>query len=130
MTTPAGPREAWDRLVTDRVTALLDAAPYSGNPDDIYGAADASAAMQEAEMLEDAARAFADAVDASGKGLAYEDAVLLTGTAGPVIVSEVEWRATPGFWETVAAAGHGRLDSITDGAALTRYLHTGDARIP
>jgi hypothetical protein len=84
------------------------------------------AASEDAACILASALEFADAVDRCGKGIAYEDAVLIEGSAGPVVISEAEWRANPAYWRTAAAGGHGRVDRIEVGRLLLHYLRTGE----
>lgn len=116
MTAPAAlDRAAFDALVQRRVLAITEAAP----PRPIDRRREAT---QEAQLLEAAASEFADAVDRSGKELPYEEAVVVSGGAGPVVITEKEWKDNPAYWEAVAAGATGRVDSLTQGSVLVRYL--------
>jgi hypothetical protein len=110
-------REGFDALVQAKCLDLANAAPPS-NPEDPATAAEARDAMQEAQLLEAAAREFADAVDRSGTGTPYEEAVVLTGSSGVVVVTAEEWRASPVYWEAKA----GKVDSVAQGDVLVAYL--------
>ena len=109
-------REAFDALVQRRVLALSERGDPNRSP----------AARQEAQLLEAAATEFADAVDRSEKPLAYEDAVVLTGSSGVVVVSETEWRATPVYCEALA----GEVETLTQGGILLRWLQDGTGDSP
>lgn len=127
MTAPARlDRAAFDALVERRALALTEAAPPV-NPEDPGSADVRRDALDNAELLLASASAFADAVDSSGKELPYEGAVVLTGSAGRVVITEEEWKDRPAYWQTVAAGGHGRVDGWTQGSLLLRYLRTGEA---
>jgi hypothetical protein len=118
-------RAAFDALVQRKCLDLANAAPPS-NPEDPATAAEARDAMQEAQLLEAAATEFADAVDRTkglaGGHVAYEDAVVIIGGAGPIVVTDGDWRANPVYWEAKAAGSTGRVDTLTQGSVLVRYL--------
>ncbi len=108
-------REEFDALVQRRVLAIVNAVP--ARPID-----QRRRATEEAQLLEAAASEFADAVDRSGKELPYEEAVVLAGGAGPVVVTDEEWKATPAYWEALAAGAAGQVDTLTQGGVLVAYL--------
>jgi hypothetical protein len=116
MTAPAAlDRAAFDALVQRRTLAIVEATA-------VRPADRRREATQEAQLLEAAATEFADAVDRSGKELPYDEAVVVTGGAGPVVVTEKEWKDNPAYWEAVAAGATGQVDSLTQGSVLVRYL--------
>jgi hypothetical protein len=106
-------RAAFDALVQRRALALSTAAP--ARPLDRH-----REAVQEAQLLEAAATEFADAVDRSAQELPYEDAVVITGDAGVVVVDAAMYRREPIYWESRA----GEVDSLTLGPALLAALRT------
>ena len=104
-------RAAFDALVKERVTAIASAA-VSRHP------AARREGVQEAQLLEAAAAEFADAVDRSGLDLPYEEAVVITGTAGVVVVRATDYRREPIYWEARA----GEVDGLTIGPLLVAGL--------
>jgi len=109
-------RAAFDALVKERVTAIASAA-VSRHP------AARREGVQEAQLLEAAAAEFADAVDRSGllnngQPVPYEEAVVITGTAGVVVVRATDYRREPIYWEARA----GEVDGLTIGPLLVAGL--------
>jgi hypothetical protein len=124
-TPPASPREEWDRLALHRADELSkDLGDYlrQGSTEEEA----AQEAQADAALILAAATEFADAVDRSGKGIPYEDAVVVEGSAGPHVCTAEEWRNTPIMQEVIAAGGHGRVDRVEEGWLLLRYLRTGE----
>ncbi len=120
-------RAEWDSLVEARVRGLMAEPPTSAHEDPAAQAA-ARDALEDAQVLEGTARAFADAVDRDGRGLFYGDAVVMEGSSGPLIVPAADFRNCGTYWQ-VAAAGHGgTLDAVTHGQDLLHYLLTGEER--
>lgn len=118
MTAPAKlDRAGFDALVQRRVLALVSAGGIGGDPAPAAAAA-SQEGQQEAQLLEAAAVSFADAVDRSDRDLPYDDAVVITGTGGVVVISDEEWRATPVYWEASA----GEVDSLTQGSVFVAWL--------
>lgn len=115
-------REEFDALVQRRVAAIVAAAP-------VRPITARREATEEAQLLEAAASEMADAVDRSGKELSYDKAVVVAGGAGPVVITEKEWKDNPAYWEAVAAGATGRVDSLTQGSVLVAYLR-GEADSP
>jgi hypothetical protein len=119
-------RREFDALAQARAEALANAVQdYARQGMSEDGAQ--RAASEDAALILSGALSFADAVDRSGKGIPYEEAVMIEGGAGPVIVTREEWRATPDYFRTLAAGGHGRIDRIEEGASLLAYLRDGNA---
>lgn len=126
-TPPASPREEWDRLALHRAEELARSTDdYTRNPGGMTPEDAAKAAQEDAALILASATEFADAVDRSGRALTYEDAVMVEGSAGPVICTADEWRDNHLYWTTVAAGGHGRVDRIEEGRLLLHYLRTGE----
>lgn len=94
------PRQAFDELARRKVETLGD--------------------TPEARTAAEQCRLFADAVDGSGTGLAYGDAVVLVGDAGTVIAPAREFATTPLYWH----AQIGRAQVEIDGNDLMAWLHS------
>lgn len=120
MTAPARlSRADFDSLLAARVGALITDAESA--PEE-----QRERLLDDAALLEALAREFADAVDrAEHRGIPYDGAVVLYGSAGPITVPEADYRAQPIYWRVIASGGHGRLDRIDSGADLVRYLRDG-----
>lgn len=123
-------RIEFDTLLRDRVRAML--APTStaadGAPVDVP-----DEVSDEAALLDASARAFVEAVDrdndrrqqVAGKAepvLAYDDAVVITGSAGPLVISVDDYDRERVYHEARA----GKVDSVTTGPELLAYLRTGE----
>lgn len=110
MTAPARlDRAAFDALVQRKAMALVDGGVGS---DEAFREAN-----QEAKLLEAQAREFADAVDRNGK-LSYEEAVVIIGDSGVVVVDAEDYRREPVYWEAHA----GKVDSLILGPLLVAAL--------
>lgn len=109
------PREAFDELLRRKVAALVEHGLSPGAPEEIN-----QAAREDAQVFEAQATAFADAVDRTDAGTPYGDAVVITGSAGVVVVRARDYAATPIYWQSLA----GEVDLIIDGADVMRALHT------
>lgn len=110
-------RDEFDALVKRAVTALSADLPPA-NPGDPASLSERQDAIQEAQLLEAEASAFADAVDRDGKAIDYGSAVVLEGERGFVVVTAAEFERTPGYWRTVA----GKLDRLVVGPELLPVL--------
>lgn len=84
---------------------------------------DATAAREEAQLLEADARSFADAVDRDGKRIPYGSAVVLEGPRGVAVVQARDYGDAPVYWHTVVGGGP---DRVTSGPELMEVL-TGAA---
>ncbi len=119
MTAPAKlDRAAFDALVQRRTMALATSKPERP-------AIARREVQQQAQLLEAVAREFADAVDRSGlrdngAPVAYEDAVVITGTGGVVVVRFADYLREPVYWESRA----GEVDSLTRGPDLLADLRS------
>lgn len=121
-------RLEFDDLVRRRVGALRhDGTGGPFTPEEVIRDAGS------AQLVEAVARSFADAVDRenstrgilrAGIAVEYVDAVVLTGSAGALVVDAVEYDGSPGYWITKA----GNPDLIIRGRDLDGYLRTGEAR--
>jgi hypothetical protein len=100
--TEPSPRQVLDELLRRRVEAA------------------AKTDEEGAQLLDAQVRLFADAVDRDGAGIPYGDAVVITGTAGPVVVPLRDYHATPLYWQSCA----GEVDLIIDGADVMTALTT------
>src|SRR4051794_8454618 len=120
-------RIAFDALVQRRydalVTPVIAAGPVGqGGP--------VPPRIEQAHLLKALARSFADEVDRANDGrqylrqhpLDYVDAVVLTGTAGALVVDSAEYETSPVYWQAHA----GEVDSIIQGRDLDGYLRTGE----
>jgi hypothetical protein len=103
-------RDEYDALVDRVIHAIIDGVDPESD--------DAVAAREEAQLLEAEARAFADAVDRSGKRLDYGEAVMLEGDHGVVVVAARDYADAPIYWRTVA----GDLDQLILGPELIEQL--------
>lgn len=120
-------RLAFDTLLRDRVNSVR--AGVAGLDDPEVRKRDA----EDARLLESLGSAFADAVDRenstrgilrTGTPIEYVDAVVLTGTAGALIVEAIEYDGAPAYWQTKA----GNPDLVIRGRDLDGYLRTGETR--
>ena len=118
-------RLAFDALLARRVSILT--AGVAGLDDEDTRKRDA----EDARLLDSLGSAFADAVDRenstrgilrTGTPVDYVDAVVLTGTAGLLVVDAPDYDAAPVYWQIKA----GSPDLIVHGADLDAYLRTGD----
>ncbi len=109
-------RAAFDALVQRRCMALSEAAATSSS----HPAAldEAHAAMQDAVLLEARAAEFADAIDRDSTGLAYEDAVVIFGSSGPVVVTVDDYDRETIYHEARA----GRVELVAIGPRILAYL--------
>jgi hypothetical protein len=122
-------RLAFDTLVRQRLDALAREYPSPTSSDPATAAAGHDA-MHDLDLVEALARSFADEVDRANDGrqylrqqpLDYVDAVVLTGTAGSLVVDSVEYETAPVYWQAHA----GEVDSIIEGRDLDGYLRTGE----
>jgi hypothetical protein len=80
---------------------------------------DATAAREEAQLLEAEARSFADAVDRDAKRIPYGDAVVLEGPHGVAVVQAQDYSKTVTYWWTVVG---GKPDRVTSGPELMEVL--------
>jgi hypothetical protein len=102
------PRQAFDELLRRKVESLtLAAAAGHGDTESI-------------QLLDAQCREFADAVDRTGTGVPYGDAVVLFGTSGPVVAHARDYAATPTYWQTLA----GEVELIISGADVMQALHS------
>jgi hypothetical protein len=123
-------RIAFDALVNRRVQALRDLAGVGAPITTSEPSPEQEAAYDASELLAALARSFADEVDRANDGrqylrqqpLDYVDAVVLTGTAGALVVDSVEYETAPVYWQAHA----GEVDSIIEGRDLDGYLRTGE----
>lgn len=103
-TAPLGsitPRQVFDELARRRTPTLPEA---------------------ERRVAEAQLRLFADAVDGTGTGVAYGDAVVIVGDSGTVVAHGRDYADTPDYWHTLAA-GSDQPRLIIDGADVITWLH-------
>jgi hypothetical protein len=112
-------REEFDALLDTALAAMTKAAPVA-NPEDPATYAELKDALEEAQLLEAEARAFADAVDrvAPAQRLPYESAAVLEGSQGVAVVALKDFDSAPIYWRSVA----GRLDRLIFGDQLLTAL--------
>jgi hypothetical protein len=125
-------RLAFDALLRDRLAADREPPPPADHAEALVDARDAS---DDGELLAGTAHVFADAVDAENvrrqqaagpqpPQLDYDDAVVIVGDAGTVVVAVDEYDTERTYHEVCA----GNVERAIAGPALMRYLRTGDAR--
>lgn len=110
------PRQAFDELLRRRVEAMTAPAIAAGP----VGQGTPSPVVLAADEMAHHYRTFADAVDATGTGVPYEDAVVIVGDAGTVVAHARDYADTPIYWQTLA----GEVEAIITGAQVMRNLHT------
>jgi hypothetical protein len=90
---------------------------------------------EDALLVEALARDFADAVDRdnstrgilrAGVAVEYVDAVVLTGSAGALVVDAVDYDDAPVYWRSRVGFDTGQ--TVIRGRDLDGYLRTGEAR--
>lgn len=110
------PRQAFDELLRRKVEGMTVPAIAAGP----VGQGTRSPVVEDAMLLEATYREFADAVDRTGTGVPYGDAVVILGSGGVVVAHARDYADTPAYWQTLA----GEVDSIIEGAEVMRTLHT------
>lgn len=109
-------RGALEELLRRKVDGMTGPADAAGP----VGQGPPSPRVADAELFARRVRQFADAVDATGSGVPYEDAVVIVGTE-TVVAHVRDYTATPAYWQTLAA-GAGGEPLILHGTDVMRAL--------
>jgi hypothetical protein len=117
--TPAPhPRQVVEELLRRKVDGIIGLVAAAGP----VGQGQTSPRVAEAELFAKQVRQFLDAVDATGSGVSYSEAVVLPGDQ-TVVAHVRDYYATTAYWHTLAQGATGDV-LVIDGGDVMRALST------